>query len=491
MTVAHDFSTLTDLRDAIRAKKLSATDVVRHFLAQIESLDGELNCFREVYADRALERAAAIDRQLPDGPLAGVPIALKDNIVTSYGTTCAGSQILKGFHSPYDATVAQRLEAAGAIILGKTNCDEFAMGSSTEHCSYAQSRNPWDTDRVPGGSSGGSAAATSAGLCAAALGSDTGGSIRQPAAFCGCIGIKPTYGRVSRYGLIAFASTLDQIGPFTRTVRDSAALLDVICGHDPHDSTSANHPACCFEQSLEEPIKRPRIGIPRALLRDDNHPAVNKAVENAISVFTELGASFVDVELNLTDYGIATYYIIAPAEASSNLARFDGIRYGHRAELEAGESLFDLYAKSRAEGFGEEVQRRIMLGTYVLSAGYYDAYYKRALKIRRRIKQEYDAAFERCDVILGPTTPGPAFRAGEVTDPLDMYLCDYYTVGAPIAGIPAMSLPAGSTDVDGVTLPIGIHLQAQAFAEESMLRIAHAFEQATEFHKAQPPMLTK
>lgn len=491
MTLAMEFTTLTDLRDAIRAKRVSVTDVVRGFLDRIESIDGELKCFREVYAERALERAAAMDRNLPDGTLAGVPVALKDNIVTSYGQTCAGSQILKGFESPYDATVVRKLEAAGAIILGKTNCDEFAMGSSTEHCSYAQSRNPWDVARVPGGSSGGSAAAASAGLCAASLGSDTGGSIRQPAAFCGCVGIKPTYGRVSRYGLIAFASTLDQIGPFTRSVRDAAAILDVICGLDPHDSTSANHPACCFERALDDPIHQPRIGIPRALLRGDNHPAVNAAVENAINVFTDLGATFVDVELNLTDYGIATYYIIAPAEASSNLARFDGIRYGHRAELNEGESLFDLYAKSRAEGFGPEVQRRIMLGTYVLSAGYYDAYYQRALKIRRRIKEEYDAAFEHCDVILGPTTPGPAFRAGAVTDPLDMYLCDYYTVGAPIAGIPAMSLPAGSTEVDGVTLPIGIHLQAQAFAEESMLRIAHAFEQATEFHRAQPPLPKK
>ncbi len=488
MTTTLDFATLCDVRDAIRERRMSVSDVVRHYLDRIDAVDSSLKCYREVYADRAIERAAAMDNDLPNGPLAGVPIALKDNIVTSFGTTCAGSRILDGYHSPFDATVVERLEAAGAIILGKTNCDEFAMGSSTEHCAFDQTRNPWDRSRVPGGSSGGSAAALSAGLCAASLGSDTGGSIRQPAAFCGCVGIKPTYGRVSRYGLIAFASTLDQIGPFARTVRDAAALLDVICGLDERDSTSANYPACCFEAALEEPFKQPRIGIPRALLRGDNHPAVNAAVEHAIKVLTDLGATIVDVELNLTDYGIATYYIIAPAEASSNLARFDGIRYGHRAELDTGESLFDLYARSRAEGFGPEVQRRIMLGTYVLSAGYYDAYYQRALRIRRRIKEEYDIAFEKCDVILGPTTPGAAFRAGELTDPLDMYLCDYYTVGAPIAGIPAMNIPAGSAIVDGVTLPIGIHLQSQAFAEESMFRIAHAFERATDFHKLTPSL---
>jgi aspartyl-tRNA(Asn)/glutamyl-tRNA(Gln) amidotransferase subunit A len=373
------------------------------------------------------------------------------------------------------------LRAAGAIVVGKTNLDEFAMGSSGEHCAWGPVRNPWDRDRVPGGSSAGSAAAVAAGLCHAAIGSDTGGSIRQPAAFCGCVGLKPSYGRVSRYGLVAFGSSLDQVGPIARSVRDAATILEAIAGEDRFDSTSSPRPVESIAASLPGVGGRCdglRVGVPKEYLSEANDPAVNDAVHRAMDSFRSRGAEIVEVSLPLTEVGISTYYVIAPAEASSNLARFDGIRYGFRASAKPGEGLEDLYARSRAEGFGAEVQRRIMIGTYVLSAGYYDAYYRRALQVRRRIAAEFAEAFEHCDVLLGPTAPTPAFRLAAQHDPLSMYLCDVYTVNAAIAGICGVSIPAGFVESDGSRLPLAVQLQAPAFAERSLLAAAATLEQA-------------
>ena len=466
----------------VRSGALSAESVMKSVLERIETANPALNAFREVHGDDALERARAVDRRVAagedPGPLAGVPVGIKDNIVTRTGTTTCGSRILEGYKSPFDATVIERLEAAGAIPLGKLNCDEFAMGSSTEHCAYGAVRNPWDTRCVPGGSSGGSAAAVAAGLCPVTLGSDTGGSIRQPAALCGCVGVKPTYGRVSRWGLVAFGSSLDQIGPFAGDVRDAALLTDVISGYDSRDSTSADvAPPRCL-QAIGESPQGLRLGVPRGLLGASNHPAVDAALDRAAERFQRAGAKIVEVDLPLTDEGIATYYVLAPAEASSNLARYDGIRYGHRTAPQPGDDLEDLYARSRSEGFGPEVQRRILLGTFVLSSGYYDAYYRRALQVRRLIKEEFDRAFAQCDGIIGPTTPGPAFRLGEKSDPVSMYLCDVYTTNVNIAGICAMSLPMGRTpaEEDGGDLPLGLHIQCPAFEEHTMFRIAAAWE---------------
>ena len=408
-----------------------------------------------------------------------MPIGIKDNIATTEGTTACGSRILEGYRSPFDATVVTKLRAAGAILVGHTNCDEFAMGSSTENCAYGVVRNPWDTTCVPGGSSGGSAAAVAAGLVPAALGSDTGGSIRQPAAFCGCVGLKPSYGRVSRYGLVAFGSSLDQIGPITRTVEDAALLLEVLAGGDRLDSTSVDNPVPDIHSELDAGIAGLRIGVPSQCREAGvNDAAIDASLNHAIELLRDAGAMIVDVELPLTDIGISTYYVIAPAEASSNLARFDGIRYGHRSS--SGSGVEELFSKSRAEGFGPEVQRRIMLGTYVLSSGYYDAYYKRALQVRRCIKEEFDTAFESCDVLLGPTSATTAFEIGGKPDPLSMYLCDLYTVNANIAGICGASVPAGFDEVDanGRRRPIGLHLQAQAFAEPTLLRAAAGLERA-------------
>ena len=419
------------------------------------------------------------------GPLSGITIAVKDNIVTKVGTTTCGSKMLEGYRSPFNATVIERLIASGATLVGKTNCDEFAMGSSNEHCAWGVVKNPWDTHRVPGGSSGGSAAAVAAGLCHAALGSDTGGSIRQPAAFCGIVGYKPTYGMVSRYGLVAFASSLDQIGVFTRSVKDAAFLTEVISGFDPLDSTSMELSSPDVSALLDEPLNSINIGVPQDFLSDRNDPVVNEAIMNAIKVYEDLGATIVDISLPLTELGLSTYYVLAPAEASSNLARFDGIRYGHRTD-KVDLNLFDLYAHSRAEGFGEEVKRRIMIGTYVLSSGYYDAYYNNALKIRRLISEEYAKAFEQCDVILGPTTPTPAFKIGAKTDPISMYLCDLYTANTNIAGICGISIPCGFATGSDKPLPIGMHLQGPAFADAKLLQVANAFEQATDFHLQHP-----
>ena len=423
-----------------------------------------------------------------EGYLQDVTIAIKDNIVTKEGTTTCGSKMLDGYRSPFNATVVDRLIDAGASIVGKTNCDEFAMGSSTEHCAWGPVKNPWDPTRVPGGSSGGSAAAVAARLCDSALGSDTGGSIRQPAALCGIVGYKPTYGNVSRYGLVAFASSLDQIGTFTRTVEDAAKITQVISGYDERDSTSNPVPQLELLDGLHDHVQNLRIGVPSQYLGKNNEDSINSAVQDAIKTYTTLGATVVSLELPLADVGISTYYVLAPAEASSNLARYDGIRYGHRT-AEPCSDLFDLYATNRAEGFGDEVKRRIMLGTYVLSSGYYDAYYNNALKIRRLIWQEYKVAFEQCDVILGPTTPTVAFKLGATADPVSMYLNDVYTANTNIAGICGISIPCGFSDDYGTKLPIGLHLQAAWHEDAKLLRVAQMFESTTEFHKESPVSL--
>ena len=424
------------------------------------------------------------------GPLAGVPIAIKDNLCTSWGTTTCSSKMLADFRAPYDATVVQKLEAAGAILVGKTNLDEFAMGSSTENSAMQTTRNPWDTTRIPGGSSGGSAAAVAGGLACASLGSDTGGSIRQPAALCGLVGLKPTYGRVSRYGLVAFASSLDQIGPFTWDVPDCALLMNVISGHDELDSTSANVAVPDHLADLDKPLAGLRIGIAKEFdLTEGMDAEVQASVAAAIEEYKRLGAEIVSVTLPHTKYGIAAYYVIAPCEASSNLARYDGVHFGHRTS-EPVRDIVELFAKSRYEGFGDEVQRRIMIGTYALSAGYGAKYYERALKIRTLISRDFDEAFEACDVVLSPTSPTPAFRAGEKTgDPLSMYLCDVFTVTCNIAGIAGISLPCGFTSgaaSDGRPLPIGLQLLGPAFSEPKLLRIARMYERATDWHARRP-----
>jgi aspartyl-tRNA(Asn)/glutamyl-tRNA(Gln) amidotransferase subunit A len=480
------YDTLIAARDAIRAKDISSTELTRQALARIEQLDRTLFIFNSTYPTRALERARDVDNGLVSGPLAGVPIAIKDNLCTSFGTTTCSSRMLENFQSPYDATVVKRLEAAGAVIVGKTNLDEFAMGSSTENSAFHTTRNPWDTSRVPGGSSGGSAAALAAGLCCASIGSDTGGSIRQPAALCGVVGLKPTYGRVSRYGLIAFASSLDQIGPFGWTVADVALQMNVLAGADPKDSTCVTDPVPDHLADLERPIEGLRIGIAREFNLDAGmDPQVKAAVDAAIARYREMGARIVDVSLPHTEYGIAAYYVIAPCEASSNLARYDGIHFGHRTQQPV-KDIVELVSRSRAEGFGEEVKRRIMIGTYALSEGYSSQYYVQALKTRTLINRDFDQAFEKCDVILTPTSPTPAFKMGERTaDPLQMYLCDIFTVTCNIAGIAGISLPCGFT-AGAQPLPIGLQLLGPTFSEPMLLRAARMFEGATEFHKRRP-----
>ena len=435
----------------------------------------DLSAFQHVSTDRATAHAAALDAAGGTGPLHGVPIAIKDNMVARGIPTTAGSKILDGYISPFDSTVVARLEAAGAVIVGTTRCDEFAMGSSTENCAYGPVHNPHDVTRTPGGSSGGSAAAVAANLVPIALGSDTGGSIRQPASLCGVVGVKPTYGRVSRYGLIAFASSLDQIGPMTRTTREAAQVLDVISGHDPLDSTSSTRPVPSFEGALTRDVKGLRVGVPQHLLNEGVDPEVRAAFDASLEVMRSLGATITDVTLPHTSHAIAVYYLIATAEASANLARFDGVRYGHRAEAPA--SLSALYERSRSEGFGAEVKRRILLGTYVLSAGYYDAYYKKAQQVRTLIARDYFTAFDQVDLIAMPTSPVPAFRLGErVNDPLQMYLADIFTVGANLAGIPGISVPCGVT---AGKLPIGLQLLARPWDEATMLRMADAYETRT------------
>ena len=479
---------LNEMREAIAGKKVSAAEVTQAYLDRIEKHDGEINAYRETYNERALERAKAVDAGEITGALAGVPIAIKDLMCTEYGKTCCSSKMLANFEAFYNSTAVKRLEDAGAIVLGKTNMDEFAMGSSTETCAFGATKNPWDTNRVPGGSSGGAAAAMAADFCVGSLGSDTGGSIRQPAALCGVTGLKPTYGRVSRWGLVAFASSLDQIGPFAHTVKDCGTLLKYMGGHDELDSTSAN---MAMPSDLDDVEKRPnklRIGIAKQFMSDEaNDPAVAAALVKAIEIYKDAGAEIVEVDLPHTEYGIPVYYIVATAEASSNLARYDGVHYGHRTDK--AEDLVDLYARSRAEGFGDEVKRRIMLGTYALSSGYYDAYYNRALKVRRLISNDFKASFEKCDAILCPTTTSPAFKLGEKKDdPLSMYLNDIYTVTANLAGIPGISMPAGTVEVDGKQLPIGMQLLGPAFEEANLLRIANIYEAANNFAGQRPTM---
>ena len=451
----------------------SAVEIVKDALDRIQS--DTSNAFRETFDKSALASAAEIDRRVAAGdsagPLAGVPVAIKDNICTTEGRTSCGSKMLEDYRSPFDATVVTRLQEAGAVVVGKVNCDEFAMGSSTETCHFGAVKNPADPSRVPGGSSGGSAAAVAAGLVPVALGSDTGGSIRQPAAFCGVTGFKPSYGQVSRWGLVAFASSLDQIGPFTADSADAALVFGVLRGGDPNDGTCDPAPAkpCQIEPAE---LKGMRIGIPAQATTNGNSESVSNMLEQVRQQLTDAGAELVDIDLSLMDQGISTYYVIATAEASSNLARFDGIRYGHRAHA-PGAGPDELMALSRSEGFGAEVRRRILLGTYVLSAGYYDAYYNRALKIRRMIRDEYLKAFTSCDVLLSPTTPSTAFELGGITDPIEMYLCDRYTVGANIAGIPGVSIPFGDDDQ---SLPLGLQLLAAPFADEALLNTAAAIE---------------
>ncbi len=468
---------------ALETGELSARELVRAYLDRIERFDRHVQAFLLVDADGALEQAAEVDRKRARGerlgPLAGIPVALKDVLCTEGQRTTCASKILQNFIPPYDATVVRKLKEADAILIGKTNMDEFAMGSSTENSAFQVTRNPWDLERAPGGSSGGSAAAVAACFAPLAIGSDTGGSIRQPAALCGVVGLKPTYGRVSRYGLVAFASSLDQIGPFAFDVRDTALLLGVIAGHDPYDSTSVDRPVPDYLASVDEPIEGLRVGVVREWLAEGVDPEVASAVRDAVEVFQRLGADVCDISLPHSKYGIPAYYIVAPAEASSNLARYDGVHYGYRAD--GYDDMIDMYCRTRSEGFGAEVKRRIMLGTYALSAGYYDAYYLKALKVRRVIREDFDRAFERVDIILGPTSPTPAFRLGErLADPLSMYLSDVYTVTANLAGIAGISVPCGFTR-DG--LPIGLQLLAPPFEEERLLRAARMYERETDWHR--------
>ena len=465
-----------EIHDLLKSGHIGAVETVSAFFEQIQKIDPKLNAYLSTMEAQALEEARLFDskaRDYSESPLAGIPMAIKDVICIRGSLTTCGSRILERFVAPYDACVIEKLRQAGAIFIGKTNMDEFAMGSSTENSAFKKTRNPWDMDRVPGGSSGGSAAAVAAGLCAGSLGTDTGGSIRQPASFCGVVGIKPSYGRVSRYGLVAFASSLDQIGPITRDVEDAAILLQAIAGYDQRDSTSVDLPVPDYRSGLKEPIGGLRLGIPREYFIEGTDPEVDSAVKNAVAICREMGAEIVDISLPHTEYGIAAYYIIAPAEACSNLARYDGVKYGHRAQ--DAKNLMEMYRKSRSQGFGAEVKRRIMLGTYVLSAGYYDAYYRKASQVRTLIRRDFLDAFEKCDAILAPVSPIPAFRLGEkLEDPLQMYLSDVFTLPASLAGIPGISVPCGST---AQGLPVGLQILGPHFREELILRIAFQFEQ--------------
>jgi aspartyl-tRNA(Asn)/glutamyl-tRNA(Gln) amidotransferase subunit A len=472
-------SSISELRDSIAHGETTARAAVESALAAAEKLNGTLNAFLEIDREGALERADGIDAKIkraggtPALPaLAGVPVAIKDNICVRGMQTSCGSRILGSYHPPYNATAIERLIAAGAVVIGKTNCDEFAMGSSNENSAFGPVKNPWDTARVPGGSSGGSAAAVAAGIVPVALGSDTGGSVRQPAALCGVIGVKPTYGRVSRYGLVAFGSSLDQIGVFARHAADVAAVLEVISGRDPHDATTADVPVPNYLAELNTDIKGLRLGIAREFLGQGLDDEVRSSIEKAIDAYRDLGAEIVDIDLPHAKYAIAVYYIIATAEASSNLARYDGVRYGFRAE--EAPALRDMYRKTRDQGFGPEVKRRVMLGTYVLSVGYYDAYYLKAQKVRTLLRQDFANAFAKCDAVLTPTAPTPAFLFGEkVDDPLAMYLNDIFTVTANLAGVPGISVPCGVSS-DG--LPIGLQLLGPNWSEALLFRLTSAFQ---------------
>ena len=508
--------TAAELLKALESRTISSVELTTAYLDRIRALDGRIGAFLHVCPERAIEGAAKVDERRakgrPLGPLAGLPIAVKD-IFCERGerTTCA-SRMLEHFRAPYDATVIARLKAADSVILGRTNMDEFAMGGSTENSAFQVTRNPWDLERTPGGSSGGSAAAIAAGMAPLALGTDTGGSIRQPAGLCGVVGMKPTYGRVSRFGVVAYASSLDQVGPFGGSVEDVSLLLEAIAGHDPCDATSLNVPVPPYSKTVNQPLQGLRIGWVREHFGPGLDSEVESAVRAALDVYTELGATIHEVSLPHSKYAVATYYVIAPSEASSNLARYDGVHFGYRTDekemlselaaqrknLEATShraglgnldtALVRMYRRTRAGGFGSEVKRRIILGTYALSAGYYDAYYLKALKVRRLIRQDFDQAFEHVDLIAGPITAAPAWRIGEITnDPLANYLLDLYTVSANLAGIPGLCLPCGYSSSG---LPIGLQLQAPALQEERLLRGARMYEQATNWQKHHPPLLT-
>jgi len=482
--------TACQMRDALRRRDLTAADAAEACLQAIERLDATVAAFVATDAAAVRRRAAEIDARLDAGDevglLAGIPVAVKDNMCTADALpTSCGSRILNGWRAPYNAHVVERLLAEGAVILGKTNMDEFAMGSSTEHSYFGPTHNPWDPATVPGGSSGGSAAAVAARMVPLALGSDTGGSIRQPGSLCGVVGMKPTYGRVSRYGLVAFASSLDQIGPLARTVDDVALLLQAVAGHDARDSTSVDEPVPDYLATLEEPVAPLRIGVPKEFFAEGLDAEVERLVRDAIGVYERLGATVVEVNLpHATDYAIATYYIVAPSEASSNLARYDGVHYGYRSPEHA--DLIDLVMRSRSEGFGDEVKRRIMLGTFALSSGYYDAYYKKALRVRRLVRRDFDEAFKKVDCLMGPTSPTPAFRIGErVEHPLAMYLSDLFTVGANMAGIAGISVPCGFTQAG---LPVGLQILSDVFTEDRLLRIARMYERETNWTARRPPL---
>jgi len=483
--------TLSELAAKLAKREVSAREAMQACLDQIERVDGKVSAFISYDGADALAQAEAVDKALASGetharrPLLGIPVAIKDVIAVKGQPLNCGSKILGNFVSPYDATVIQKLKTAGAIVFGRVNMDEFAMGSSTENSAFQLTRNPWDTSRIPGGSSGGSAAAVTAHECIAALGSDTGGSIRQPAALCGCVGLKPSYGRVSRYGLVAYASSLDQIGCFTKEVRDSATLLEILSGHDRCDSTSVPQPVPRYAGSLANDLKGLRVGVPQEYMVGGLDPEVKQAVHDAVKQLERLGAEVLEISLPHTDYAIAAYYIIATAEASANLARFDGVRYGRRVE---GADPISLYTKTRGTGFGPEVKRRIILGTYVLSSGYYDAYYLRAQKVRTLIRNDFLKAFEKVDAIVTPTSPIAACKIGEkIDDPLQMYLMDIFTISANLAGICGISVPCGFTA--SPRLPIGLQLLGKPFREETILRVTHAYEQSTSWRKESPPLI--
>jgi glutamyl-tRNA(Gln) and/or aspartyl-tRNA(Asn) amidotransferase, A subunit len=476
--------TIADLQSVLRRREVSPRQVIDALRARLDTIDQKIGAYLSLDMEAAAQEA---EKSNVDLPLGGVPLAIKDIInVMGQPCTCA-SKILSGYRATYDATVIQKLRAAGAIPFGKTNLDEFAMGSSTENSAMKLTHNPWDLSRVPGGSSGGSAAAVAADAAFGALGSDTGGSIRQPAALSGVVGLKPTYGRVSRFGLVAFASSLDQVGPLTKTVRDAALIMNAIAGYDPQDSTALNEPVPDYSARLGRDLRGVRLGLPKEYLIEGIDSQVKTAIDAAVKQMSSLGAEIIEVSLPTTEYAIAVYYIVATAEASANLARFDGVRYGYRAENP--KDMLDLYGRTREEGFGSEVKRRIILGTYVLSSGYYDAYYLRAQKVRELIRRDFAKAFEKVDALVSPTSPVPAFKLGErVADPLQMYLADVFTIAANLAGICGISMPCGFAEVDGHRLPIGLQFLGKALDEARILQIAHAYEQSTDWHKARPPL---
>ncbi len=487
MTAWHE-KTAHEISRAVRAKAVSAAEVAKSFLDRIAAVDGKVDAYTQVWPEYALAQARAVDAKIArgedPGALAGAPIGIKEVICTQQGHTTCASKILEGYQSPYDATIIKKLDAAGAVFLGKLNMDEFAMGSSTENSAIKTTKNPWNLKCVPGGSSGGSAAAVAADMCTISLGSDTGGSIRQPACLCGCVGIKPTYGRVSRFGLVAFASSLDQIGPFAKDVEDAALALNVLCGKDPLDATSADLPVPDFTQALTGDIKGLRIGMPRQCFTEALGAEMREKVMAAIDVLKAQGAEIVEVSLPTLDYALAVYYIICTAEASANLARFDGVRYGFRHP--DARDVREMYVKTKSAAFGPEVQRRIMLGTYVLSSGYYDAYYLKAQKVRRLIKEDFDRSFMQCDVIVTPTSPTPAFEFGSKTaDPMEMYLSDIYTIATNLATLPGLSMPCG---LCASGLPAGVQFMTKPFDEATLLRVAHCYEKNSGITLGKPPI---